>query len=88
MLQAFNTLDSLGPGMFVTAQSVAISDGFSGNKTVSEIQFPVLFDSGTTYSTLPTEIADSIGKFFDGKYSSDDQGYIADCSKMNNTLLS
>lgn len=32
MLQAFNTLDSLGPGMFVTAQSVAISDGFLETK--------------------------------------------------------
>ncbi|CAI4407057.1 BDN_1c_G0027790.mRNA.1.CDS.1 [Saccharomyces cerevisiae] len=88
MLQAFNTLDSLGPGMFVTAQGVAISDGFSGNKTVSEIQFPVLFDSGTTFSYLPTEIAEAIGKSFDGKYSSDDQGYIFDCSKVNDTLLS
>ncbi|CAI4980943.1 CGH_1_HP_G0059460.mRNA.1.CDS.1 [Saccharomyces cerevisiae] len=88
MLQAFNTLDSLGPGMFVTAQSVAILDSESGNKTVSDIQFPVMLDSGTTFSYLPTEIAEAIGKSFDGEYSSDDQGYIFDCSKVNDTLLS
>ena len=88
MLQAYNTLDALGGGMLVTAQSVAILDSISGNKTVSEVQFPVLFDSGTTTSALPTEIADAIGRSFDGKYSSDDEGYIFDCSKVNNTQLS
>ncbi|CAI4304821.1 CQS_1a_G0006380.mRNA.1.CDS.1 [Saccharomyces cerevisiae] len=88
MLEAYNNLDSLNQGMFVTAQSVAILDGKSGNKTVSDVRFPVLFDSGTTFSTLPTEIADAIGKSFDGKYNSRDQGYIFDCSKVNDTLLS
>ena len=88
MLQAYNTFDSLSPGMSVTAQSVAILDGKSGNNTVSDVQFPVLLDSGTTFSCLPTEIAEAIGKSFDGKYSSDDQGYIFDCSKANNALLS
>ncbi|KOG99275.1 Yps5p DI49_1721, partial [Saccharomyces eubayanus] len=88
MLQAYNSLDANNPGMFVTAQSVAILDSKSGNKTVSEVQFPVLFDSGTSTSLLPTEIADAIGKIFDGKYSSDNQGYIFDCSKVNDTLLS
>lgn len=88
MLQAFNTFDSEFAGMFVTAQSVAILDSKSGNKTVSEVQFPVVFDSGTSYSSLPTEIADAIGRSFDGKYSSDNRGYIFDCSKVNNTLLS
>ncbi|CAI4047470.1 hypothetical protein N7582_004117 [Saccharomyces uvarum] len=87
MLKAYNTLDS-SAGMEITAQSVAILDSKSGNKTVSEVQFPVLFDSGTSYSVLPTEIADAIGRSFDGKYSSDNQGYIFDCSKVNNTLLS
>ena len=88
MLQAYNTLDALYSGMFVTAQSAAIIDSKSGNKTVSEVQFPVLFDSGTSTSVLPTEIADAIGRSFDGKYSSDDEGYIFDCSKVNNTQLS
>ncbi|WBF12626.1 hypothetical protein N7582_001935 [Saccharomyces uvarum] len=88
MLQAYNTFDAGGPGMYITAQSVAILDSVSGNKTVSEVQFPVLFDSGTSTSALPTEIADAIGRSFDGKYSSDNQGYIFDCSKVNNTLLS
>ena len=88
MLQAYNTLDATDAGMFVTAQSVAILDSKSGNKTVSEVQFPVLFDSGTSTSVLPTKIADAIGRSFDGKYSSDDQGYIFDCAKVNNTLLS
>lgn len=87
MLQAFNTLGS-NPGMIITAQSVAILDSESGNKTVSDIQFPVMLDSGTTFSYLPTEIAEAIGKSFDGEYSSDDQGYIFDCSKVNDTLLS
>ncbi|CAD6624885.1 XXYS1_4_G0033150.mRNA.1.CDS.1 [Saccharomyces cerevisiae] len=62
MLQACNTFDSLHSGMFVTVQSVAILDGKSGNKTVSEVQFPVLFDSGATTSASSIEIADSIGK--------------------------
>ncbi|CAI4407518.1 BDH_1b_G0027880.mRNA.1.CDS.1 [Saccharomyces cerevisiae] len=87
MLQAFNTLGS-NPGMIITAQSVAILDSESGNKTVSDIQFPVMLDSGTTFSYLPTEIAEAIGKSFDGEYSFDDQGYIFDCSKVNDTLLS
>ncbi|CAI4035797.1 hypothetical protein SMKI_08G2600 [Saccharomyces mikatae IFO 1815] len=88
MLQAYDTLDSVSPGMFVTAQSVAVLNGDSGNKTVSKVRFPVLFDSGTTYSSLPTEVAHAIGKSFDGKYSSGDQGYTFDCSKVKDTLLS
>ncbi|KOG98738.1 pepsin-like aspartic protease DI49_2620, partial [Saccharomyces eubayanus] len=88
MLQAYNTLAARGSGMVITAQSVAILDSKSGNKTVSDVQFPVLLDSGSSDPTLPTEIADAIGKIFDGKYSSDNQGYIFDCSKVNDTLLS
>ena len=69
------TFDSTDIGVHVTAQSIAILDEESCNETVSEVQFPVEFDSAPTYPSLPREIADAIGKNFNGKYSSNYQDY-------------
>ncbi|QHB08401.1 hypothetical protein SCEN_G00150 [Saccharomyces cerevisiae] len=46
MRQAYNTLDS-NSRIIITAQSVAILDGNLYGKSVVDIQFPVLLDSGT-----------------------------------------
>lgn len=83
MLETFLDPDQAAIGMFITANDVTIEDAKHGNRTVSTKQFPVLFDSGTSYAALYPDIADPIAEAFEGKYNERNSGYDFDCDKVD-----